>query len=1324
MKPDHTQSQMQPIDVDDVESAETHQEPVLVSSERQEESESGKPSKNSKDSSWKVYLRVWGYATSIDHAIRICGIIAALANGAALPLMTLVFGDMVDKFNAWGTGEVTPDDLMKAISRNSLWFTYLFIAILALSFLMNSCFRLTAIRSTKALRRDFVQSLIRQDVTYFDSCLPGTVATLISNNADLIENGLGERVGLAFEGVGQLLVSFIVAFARQWKLTFVVATMLPLTILIIGVAITLMTKVDVKVLDVYSKAGGIAEEGLSTMPIITAFGASNKLQVKYDDILQVAKNLGAKKGPIMGVQMSAQWSVTFVAYAIAWFYGVQLVARGEVSTGGRVITVLTSVLIGIISLTLIVPAIGEVAKASAAAQGLFEVIDRKSEIDPLDPRGEKPTTVLGQLRLDNVSFAYPSRPSVKVIDNLTLDFEAGKTTAVVGPSGSGKSTIVALISRWFDPSQGSVLLDGKNIKDLNIQWLRSQAGFVQQESVLFNDTILHNISHGLFGTPADDASDQEKFNLVKDACKQAFANDFVEELPEKFNTFVGDRGNLLSGGQKQRIAIARSIIRDPHILLLDEATSALDPTAEAIVQEAINNVAKARTTIMITHKVSTVQKADKIIVLSKGRLMEQGTHQQLLAKKGVYYELVAAQTLEKQQEVEDALDLPEVVETSSLSSYSFKETKKEVTEVSGTRIQAVDSTAKVKRWRSFTLLMKQQRHLWPLFLGGLIGSIGSGSVFPVQATIFSRAILIFQFDLPDEKHRLESRGNFWGLMFLALALGVLVFYAALGTFFTTLAFQVSSFYRSKYFCAMIGQDIGYFEQNSPSASISRLSTDPQRVQDLISPNLGFILLSLVNVFASCTLALAVGWKIAVVAIFGCLPPLFFAGFVRMRIDLTSQERLTKIYLESARFAAEAVASIRTVSSLTLEMKVVAKYNELLDTRSTQSLVQTTISNTLFAVTESLYLAILALVFWWGGKLLSQREYDVQQFFMVFIAVIFGGQAAGFMFGSTLQTTKALNATRDIMSLLQSRPPINTAKSVVHHTGTSTEEQSPPIANSNIAVEFRDVNFSYPSRPSFPVLQNLNLTIHKGESIGIAGASGSGKSTLIALIERFYDAGSGSILINDISIKDLDVHSHRARTGLVSQETTLYQGTIQENILLGIPTSQLPTISEEHIVQACRDANIHDFIQSLPEGYATQVGTRGVSLSGGQRQRLAIARALIRNPTLLLLDEATSALDSENERLVQQAIEAIAFRHSRDGDVPDDDGSGEVGRRATGKRTTIAVAHRLSTIQRCDRIFVLARGTVVEHGTHAELYARRGRYYRMVLAQSLDREVEV
>jgi ATP-binding cassette subfamily B (MDR/TAP) protein 1 len=942
-------------------------------------------------------------------------------------------------------------------------------------------------------------------------------------------------------------------------------------------------------------------------------------------------------------------------------------------------------------MTLIVPAIGEFAKASAAAQGLFEVIDQKSEIDPLSPAGKRPDLVTGRLVLDNVSFAYPSRPSVKILDGLTLEFEARKTTAIVGPSGSGKSTIVSLLTRWFDPSHGCVRLDGEDVRDLNVHWLRSQMGFVQQESVLFSDTIFNNISHGLFGTAQDHVSDEEKLELVRNACKQSFADGFVEELPERYGTFVGARGSLLSGGQKQRVAIARSVIRNPPILLLDEATSALDPRAEGIVQKALDNVSKTRTTIVIAHKLSTVQKADKIIVLSKGKLMEQGTHQELLAKKGLYFALVNAQSLEQRQDDQDnQFAMQEDIDTASESAFPDKDIENDFQAVERRPPSARgQQTKQLTVTQSLKKIVKEQRRLWPYFLGGLLGALGSGSVFPVQAVVFSRAILIFQYELPEMAHKLQSKGNFWGWMFLVIALGVLVCYACLGFFFTMTAFHVSSFYRSKYYAAMINQDIGYFEGEGCSAStaISRLSTDPQRVQDLISTNLGFILQTLVNVVGSCTLALAVGWKIAVVAIFGCLPPLFLAGFVRMRIELTSQERMTSIYLESARFGAEAVSAIRTVSSLTLEEKVMKMYNERLDTKAAQSLIQTLISNFLFALTESVYLATLALVFWWGTKLLSQHEYSVQEFFMVFVAVIFGGQAAGFMFGSTLTTTKAMGSAKSIINLLASKPPIN----------TSAGKKNIQEKRSDMAVEFRNASFSYPTRPNAPVLQHLGFSIRSGESIGIAGASGSGKSTIIALLERFYEANSGDILIHGTPLQELDVHAHRSRIGLVSQDTTLYQGSVRDNVLFGIPEGS--EIEQERVIRACKDANIHDFIQSLPEGYDTDAGTRGIALSGGQRQRIAIARALVRDPEILLLDEATSALDSESEALVQEAIE-----------------------KASRGRTMIAVAHRLSTIQRCDRIMVLHAGRVAEEGSPTELHARRGRYYQMVLAQSLDREL--
>ncbi|KAL6231638.1 hypothetical protein BDW75DRAFT_247782 [Aspergillus navahoensis] len=1235
------------------------------------------------------YFRVWQYSTPQDHALRACGFIAAIACGASLPLMNIVFGTLIDNFNDWDAGTLSPDEFRSRVSQNALWFTYLFLALFVLSSSNAACLRFTAARCVKALRQDFLRSVLRQDLAYFDTtCLPGTVGTILSSNADLIEISMGEKLGIAVEGVAQLVSAFVVAFTRQWKLTLVVAATLPVAILVIVVTVIMDTKVSAKIFTMYSKAGGIAEEALSTVNIITAFNAAAKLQARYDAYVETAKHLGVKRGPIRGIQYGVQFAVMFCAYALAWFYGVRLLVKGEIQSGGYLITVLTSVLIGSQSLTLIGPFIGEVSKTSAAAQELFQVIDRKSRMDSLSSHGRTLPVVTGHIALRNVSFAYSSRPAMKVIDDLTIDFEAGKTTAIVGSSGSGKSTILALISRWFDPVSGSIYLDGQPVQELNIRWLRGQIGSVQQEPVLFSDSIFTNVSHGLVGAEMDRLPELEKRDIVEKACRDVYAHDFIQHLPAQYDTHVGGGDGLLSGGQKQRIAIARSIIRNPPILLLDEATSALDPKAEEIVQTALDNVSKTRTTVVVAHKLSTVQRADKIIVLDKGRLVEQGTHQELLSQRGRYFDLVTAQTQD---------DAP--LERAQDQALPWKESSEDPS-TTGRQSTTTKATyeGRSSLVRCLWVLFLGRIQLWPLFLCGLIVSIAAGSVFPVQAVVFGRAILIFQYPLPESSSKLFHEGTFWGTIYIVLAVSVLICYAGLGFFFTVAATKITAFYRSRYFSAMLSQDVSFFETDNQSAGVmtGRLTSDPQHLEDFISICLGYILLVVVNVLGSCLLSIAVGWKLALVAIFGCLPPLF----------LTGQERTSKLYLESARFATEAISAIRTVSSLTLEEKVIRTYEERLSRTSPAFIRVTLASAVLLGLCESLYLATLALIFWFGVKLLSRAEYSVQTFFMVFVAVIFGGQAAGFLFGYTVNTTKAHDAANKIVQLLRSRPPINAS--------FAAQRNAPSLSgkDTNTAIEFKNVHFSYPSRPSVPVLQGLSFKIRRGERIGIVGASGCGKTTVISLLERFYDVCSGEILISGAPLRCIDVHSHRSRIGLVTQSTTLYQGSIRDNILLGVvppletanadvannpnQASELESELELKMIEACKASNIHSFITSLPDGYNTPSGTRGLSLSGGQRQRLAIARALIRDPEILLFDEATSALDSENERVVQEAIEDAS--------------------RGPG-RTTVVVAHRLSTVRGCDRILVLSDGRVLEEGGHGELLAKRGVYYAMVRAQA-------
>lgn len=292
-----------------------------------------------------------------------------------------------------------------------------------------------------------------------------------------------------------------------------------------------------------------------------------------------------------------------------------------------------------------------VTHARGAAAKLYETIDRVPTIDSASDKGLKPETCIGEITLNHVKFNYPSRPNVPIVKDLSITFPAGHTVALVGASGSGKSTIISLVERFYDPLEGSIKLDGVELRDLNVRWLRSQIGLVSQEPTLFATTIAGNVAHGLINTKWEHVSDDEKMKLIKEACIKANADGFITKLPMGYETMVGERGFLLSGGQKQRIAIARAIVSDPRILLLDEATSALDTQSEGVVQNALDKAAAGRTTITIAHRLSTIKDAGCIYVMGDGLVLESGTHSELLANEnGAYARLVNAQRLRESHE--------------------------------------------------------------------------------------------------------------------------------------------------------------------------------------------------------------------------------------------------------------------------------------------------------------------------------------------------------------------------------------------------------------------------------------------------------------------------------------------------------------------------------------------------------------------------------------------------------------------------------------------------------------------------------------------------
>lgn len=830
------------------------------------------------------------------------------------------------------------------------------------------------------------------------------------------------------------------------------------------------------------------------------------------------------------------------------------------------------------------------------------------------------------------------------------------------------------------PSAGSITLDGRPVESLNLQWLRTNIRMVQQEPTLFSGTIYQNVVDGLTGTSMVDLSEEEKKRMVVDACKSAYAHDFIEALPNGYDTWIGERGASLSGGQKQRVVIARSIISNPKVLMLDEATSALDPNAEKIVQQALNNVAKGRTMIVIAHRLSTIRDADNIIVMAKGETIEQGSHDSLIERGGTYSRLVRLQDLGKgsaSTEDEDSeTDKEEPV--SGLDPVLSRASQHATADISQ------DDGINYGLLKGLWLVIKEQRSLWFSGFILVIISLLGGGTYPALAILFSKTMKAFEtIDV--------SEANFFSLMFFVVALANFVIYAVAGWVCNEIGQHVMTAYRGELFDNTLRQDMVFFDDpnRGTGALVSRLAAEPTSLQELLSMNLSLIMINIVTVLSSSILAIAYGWKLGLVLTLCALPVLVGSGYVRIRLEYKFDDDTAGRFAKSSSLASEAVLGIRTVSSLALERAVIERYNSALEGLAREAIAGLGWKMLFYSFSQSASFLAMALGFWYGGRLVSFGEYTTDQFYVIFIAVVFSGETSAMLFQYTTSITKARTA---INYIFQQRRQKALHDNSENGPGALGSEKS---SEKGIDVSCKEITFAYPRRPKLQVLKGVDISIESGKMIALVGASGCGKSTMIALLERFYDPTSGMLLADGQDIKMKDRRLHRRDIALVQQEPVLYQGSIRDNISLGIEEG-VP--SDDEIIEACKQANVYEFVSSLPEGLTTPCGNQGLSLSGGQRQRIAIARALIRKPRLLLLDEATSALDTESEKVVKEALD-----------------------RAAEGRTTVAVAHRLSTIRDADVICVFAGGKIVERGRHEELVAKRGLYYEMVLGQSLDRE---
>ncbi|CAI8614637.1 unnamed protein product [Vicia faba] len=1228
------------------------------------------------------------FADGLDYVLMTIGTVGAIVHGCSLPIFLRFFADLV---NSFGSNANDLDKMTQEVVKYAFYFLVVGAAIWASSWAEISCWMWTGERQSTKMRIKYLEAALKQDIEFFDTEVrTSDVVFAINTDAVMVQDAISEKLGNFIHYMATFVSGFVVGFTAVWQLALVTLAVVPMIAVIGGIHTTTLAKLTSKSQEALSQAGNIVEQTVVQIRVVLAFVGESRALQGYSSSLKVAQKLGYKTGLAKGMGLGATYFVVFCCYALLLWYGGFLIRHHE-TNGGLAIATMFAVMIGGIGLGQSAPSMAAFTKARVAAAKIFRIIDHKPGIDRNSESGLELETVTGLVELKNVDFSYPSRPDVKILNDFSLNVPAGKTIALVGSSGSGKSTVVSLIERFYDPTSGQVMLDGHDIKTLKLKWLRQQIGLVSQEPALFATTIRENI---LLGRP--DANQVE----IEEAARVANAHSFIIKLPEGFETQVGERGLQLSGGQKQRIAIARAMLKNPAILLLDEATSALDSESEKLVQEALDRFMIGRTTLVIAHRLSTIRKADLVAVIQQGSIFEIGTHDELFSKgeNGVYAKLIKMQEMAHETAMNNArkssarpssarnsVSSPIITRNSSYgrSPYSRRLSDFSTSDFS----LSLDASHPNYRHEklafkdqagSFWRLVKMNSPEWLYALIGSIGSIVCGSLSAFFAYVLSAVLSIYYN--PDHKYMIREINKYCYLL-IGLSSTALIFNTLQHFFWDIVGENLTKRVREKMLVAVLKNEMAWFDQeeNESARIAARLALDANNVRSAIGDRISIIVQNTALMLVACTAGFVLQWRLALVLI--AVFPVVVAATVLQKMFMTGfSGDLEAAHAKATQLAGEAIANVRTVAAFNSEAKIVRLFASNLETPLQRCFWKGQISGSGYGVAQFALYASYALGLWYASWLVKHGISDFSKTIRVFMVLMVSANGAAETLTLAPEFIKGGRAMRSVFDLLDRRTEIE----------PDDQDATPVPDRLRGEVELKHVDFSYPTRPDMPVFRDLNLRVRAGKTLALVGPSGCGKSSVISLIQRFYDPTSGRVMIDGKDIRKYNLKSLRRHISVVPQEPCLFATTIYENIAYGHDSA-----TETEIIEAATLANAHKFISSLPAGYKTFVGERGVQLSGGQKQRIAVARAFLRKAELMLLDEATSALDAESERSVQEALD-----------------------RASAGKTTIIVAHKLSTIRNANVIAVIDDGKVAEQGSHSQLLKNHqdGIYARMIQLQ--------
>jgi len=1195
--------------------------------------------------------------------------------------------------------------------------TYVLLALVVLVARTGGCYLVikAADRQVVAARRQYFYQILMQGPSWHDMHNASELAPQLVQDTHLFRDGIGERLVDFTRACFMAVSATVLACSRDWKVSILMAIIMPIAGMCMALSVEVVRNFSTVVEACYAKAGQVAVTATELIKTVTAFNGQRLELEAFNGHVDEAHINAIQIGVVAGYATGLVNTVLITGMSLGVYFGSQWVLQdyetdcwrasppfGNCRTGGTIMSAMYTIIWGFtMGLGTMNMCFVAFANARAAMHRIGNILD-----EPLSATsgGKILPHVEGEIIFSDVFFAYPKRTESLVLKGVTLEIKANCTTAFVGGSGSGKSTLVGLLLRFYEPKTGTVCLDGTDVRALELQWFRSKLALVEQEPVLFQDTIYENIAAGSANsvTKAD----------VEQAAILASAHDFISTFPRGYQTMVGEAGAQLSGGQKQRLAMARALIRKPAVLLLDEATSALDSASERAVQKALDELLEVggRTTIVIAHRLSTVRNAHQICVLDKGKVVEQGTHEELMSKQGAYEKLLRLQmSASKDGDVPPAekeetttvlpAQAPAPVPAAPGAQALLEATSSKEPDANDQAQGKTDEDRCLKLAKSYDFekdlgtafavkeVWKMSKQDYKYYMIGVGFTLLGSMVMPYFSVQFARTINIFNQPpavLDPVSHNWYAAYNepfiaasVTNLCMLMQALSVFWLLQAIGASwaFAKAGELLTLRVRARFFEALLRQEISWHDKQGTAHLLWKLGADVPSLKSLVGANIagaanfGFTTVIGVGV------AMYFSWRFCLCILI--LIPLLGISAIGVGLNM---RKIDGDY--SSGVVSEAVNCVKTVTAFGLQGRLMEKYETKLESHMEDEQRIRRISALGTGVASAGVFMILAMAVFGINVFISRGMMQVDIATIVIMVLVTTVSAFGELARLVTDTSLPQESARRVFNIIARKSKID-----------PFSDEGLKLQQVSGKVEFRKVHFRYATRPNLAVFNGLSFTIEPCTTTALVGPSGCGKSTAVGLLQRFYDPLDGCILFDGHDLRNLNLAWLRAQMSMVQQEPILFSRSILDNIRYGQQEATM-----EEVEAAAKAANATDFLNTMPQGFSTQAGHRGAHLSGGQKQRIAIARALLRDPAVLLLDEATSSLDAVSERLVQDALDRLV---------------------RSKPRTTIIIAHRLSTVRSADQICVFSHGEIVETGRHEQLMELDGHYSKLVAAQQIS-----